>query len=114
MERSAVKQSLCQTLSQSQTIAAVGDTGNFQYIVPDGYKELVGIYFDPSKDIAVTLTSQKANKNITNNFSTLIGTSLGFLPLKTQSLQNDLLSLQWTVIAAPTLPTTLTFTLMFE
>lgn len=110
----ARKQAVCQSLSQADTFTAAGDTGSMQFVVPDGYSKLEGIYFNPAFDLAFTLTSQKANKNITNNFSTAIGTAQGWLPLKTQALENDIITLQWTAnAAAPAANTALTFSLMF-
>lgn len=111
----ARKQAICQSLSASSTYTAAGNTGTMQFVVPDGYSRLTGIYFDPAKNLSVVLTSQKANKNILNGFSTMIGTALGYLPLKTNALENDIIILQWTALtAAVAANTPLTFSLMFE
>lgn len=110
----AQRQAYVQSLSQSATITAAGNTGTFTYNVPAGYSRLTGIYFDPANDISIILKSQKAQTNILEGFSTSIGTALGFLPLKLRAIENDVLTLRYTVNAAPAFPRLLTFTLMFE
>jgi len=110
----AQRQAYCQALAESATITAVGNTGSFKFNVPKGYSKLSLIYFDPDKDISVILQSQKAQANVLEGFSTKIGSALGQLPLKLRAIENDVLTLRWTVNAAAAFPTLLTFTLMFE
>jgi len=110
----AQRQAYCQALSESATITAVGNTGSFKFNVPKGYSKLTLIYFDPDKDISVILKSQKATNNILEGFSTKIGSALGQLPIKLRAIENDVLTLRWTVNNAPAFPALLTFTLFFE
>lgn len=110
----AQRQAYCQALSVSASAAAVAATGTFTYNVPKGYSKLTMIYFDPDKDVSVILKSQKAQQNILEGFSTKIGSALGQLPLRLRAIENDVLTLRYTVNAASAFPALITFTLLFE
>lgn len=101
-------------MSVSQAAVNTGDSGTFQYTVPDGYSKLSQVIFDPEKDILVTLFTQKAFKNIMTNFSTKIGTAMGMAQVDYVQVQNDILNLSWRALDVPGGPKDLTFTLVFE
>lgn len=111
MQRQTVQR---QFMSITQSGVNNGNTGTFQYTVPDGYTKLAQVIFDPEKDVLVTLFTQKAYKNIMTNFSTKIGNALGLAQVDYVQIANDILNLSWSAIDVPGGNVQLTFTLVFE
>jgi hypothetical protein len=102
-------------ISQAQPLVNIGDTGQMRYITPKGYSKLAEILFDPDKDCAVTLQSQKSGKfNILEQFSTKIGSALGVIAPGLEQIENDPLTLTFTLNDAAVTPARVTFTLVFE
>lgn len=103
-----------QFLSQSTTGCVVGTTYTQTFTVPEGYKRLTGVLFDPDQDVSVTLYAQKAQTNILFNFSTKIGTAMGYIDPNYLQAENDILQITFTPNVLTSTPRRLTFTLQFE
>lgn len=99
-------------LSQSITITGASQQNTLIYNVPAGYSKVAGMYFNPARNFLVTLASQKADNNILNGFSTLIG-NYGYIEFLNDALATDVLSLQLTLNEAYSANFVATFTLSF-
>lgn len=99
-------------LSQSFTITGAAQQNTLTFNVPAGYSKVVGMFFNPARNFLVTLSSQKADNNILNGFSTLIG-NYGYTEFMTDALATDVLSLQTTLNEAYSANFVATFTLTF-
>lgn len=99
-------------LSQSFTITGAAQQNTLTFNVPAGYSKVVGMFFNPARNFLVTLSSQKADNNILNGFSTLIG-NYGYIEFMTDALATDVLSLQTTLNEAYSANFVATFTLTF-
>lgn len=99
-------------LSQSITVSGAAQQNTVTYNVPAGYTRVVGMFFNPARNFLVTLSSQKADNNILNGFSTLIG-NYGYIEFMNDALATDVLSLQTTLNEAFSANFVATFTLAF-
>ena len=99
-------------LSQSITVSNAVQQNTLTYNVPAGYTRVVGMFFNPARNFLVTLSSQKADNNILNGFSTLIG-NYGYIEFMNDALATDVLSLQTTLNEAYSAGFVATFTLAF-
>jgi hypothetical protein len=99
-------------LSQSITVTGASQVNTLTYNIPAGYRRAVGMYFNPARNFSCVLSSQKADNNILNGFSTLIG-NYGFIEFLTDALETDILSLQTTLLDTFSSNFTATFTLSF-
>ena len=99
-------------LSQSITISGAAQQNTLTYNVPAGYTRVVGMFFNPARNFLVTLSSQKADNNILNGFSTLIG-NYGYIEFMNDALATDVLSLQTTLNETYSSSFVATFTLAF-
>lgn len=104
-----------QFLSQRTTgVTVAGGAFTQTFTVPSGFQELCGFYFDPDQDISVTIFAQNVASNILTNFSTRIGTALGFINPRYITAPNDQLQITATPNVLTTTPRIITFTLEFK
>ena len=109
------------TESQTFSIAAIPQTGSSTYTMPDGYKRILAMRFDPSFGVLITLRSQRAKQNIITDFNTL--GNEGFVMLNNKALQDDVINfsynafsqgkLVYTAVYAYALPYNFTLTLFY-
>ena len=99
-------------LSQSVTISVAAQQNTLTYNMPAGYTKTVGMFFNPARNFLVTISSQKADNNILQGFSTLIG-NYGYIEFFNDTLPTDVLSLQTTLNETYSASFVATFTLVF-
>ena len=99
-------------LSQSITISGASQQNTLTYNMPAGYTKTIGMFFNPAVNFLVTLSSQKADNNLLQGFSTLIG-NYGYIELYNDTLPTDVLSLQTTLNQAYSSSFVATFSLVF-
>lgn len=109
------------TESQTFSIAAIPQTGSGTYTMPDGYKRIVAMRFDPDFGVLLTLRSQRAKQNIVTDFNTFGKEGLIFLNNK--ALEDDVINFSYSAFSQGplvasgvykyTLPYNFTFTLFY-
>lgn len=109
------------TEAQTFSIAAIPQTGSGTYTMPDGYRKVVAIRFDPDFGVLLTLKSQRAKQNILTDFNTF--GKEGMIWLNNESLQDDVLNFSYSAFSQGplvasavykyTLPYNFTFTLFY-
>lgn len=85
------------TESQTFSIAAIPQTGSGTYTMPDGYKRIVAMRFDPEFGVLITLRSQRAKQNIVTDFNTL--GSEGLIMLNNKALQDDVINFSYSAFS---------------
>lgn len=85
------------TESQTFSIAAIPQTGSGTYTMPDGYKRIVAMRFDPEFGVLITLRSQRAKQNIVTDFNTL--GSEGLIILNNKALQDDVINFSYSAFS---------------
>lgn len=109
------------TESQTFSIAAIPQTGSSTYTMPDGYRRIVAMRFDPDFGVLLTLRSQRAKQNIITDFNTF-GKD-GFVMLNNKALEDDVINFSYSAFSqgklvasavyAYTLPYNFTLTLFY-
>lgn len=109
------------TEAQTFSIAAIPQTGSGTYTMPDGYRRVAAMRFDPDFGCLITLKSQRAKQNILTDFNTF--GKEGFIWLQNKALQDDVLNFSYSAFSQGplvasgvykyTLPYNFTFTLFY-
>lgn len=84
-----------QLIGQVKSAPVAGTRFQLTFKVPQGFKVVSGLYFnpEPTESCIMTLYSQNVNNNILNNVGTAIGTAMGFInPMHDNAVQ-DILTL---------------------
>jgi len=85
------------TESQTFSIAAIPQTGSGTYTMPDGYRRIVAMRFDPDFGVLLTLRSQRAKQNIITDFNTF--GKEGFIVLNNKALQDDVINFSYSAFS---------------
>lgn len=80
-------------LTESKTFEVTALNQSFAdvFTMPEGYSRIILVIFDPTVGVFINLKSQRAKQDILNGFNTL-GAGIGFLPLGTKDLDDDVIN----------------------
>lgn len=91
----------------------IGDSGVFNFTVPENFTRIKYLIFDPSIQAILTFKSQKLNMNVLENFSTKTGDLGSPLLIGARAVENDALRIQWRIAKGAVATDTFVLTLGF-